>query len=149
MEDSDLYSAGCVGLVKAASTFDPECSKFSTWATRVIYQSVLDEFRRIKRTKSLPFSSSEGECDGRNLPDPRRSVDFSEPLFKRLTTSDDSDTEYESENKRLMVSFFVDGRSLSELGREMGVTKETVRKRVNKAIESIRVKNAELIREHS
>ncbi len=46
IEYDDLYGAGCVGLVKAASAFDPERGvKFSTYAVPVI----LGEIKRLFR----------------------------------------------------------------------------------------------------
>ncbi len=46
IEYDDLYSAGCIGLVKAASAFDPERGvKFSTYAVPVI----LGEIKRLFR----------------------------------------------------------------------------------------------------
>lgn len=144
MEDSDLYSAGCVGLVKAANTFDPGVSKFSTWATRIISQHVISELRRLKSSKIVSMDGSEAL-----LPDTRRHGEFPQVLFERLVMSNDSDTKSDSDTKRLLREFFVEGRSLSDLGSEMGVTKQTVKNKVDRALAYVRSKNAEIIRSYS
>lgn len=63
--------------------------------------------------------------------------------------SNDSDTKSDSDTKRLLREFFVEGRSLSDLGSEMGVTKQTVKNKVDRALAYVRSKNAEIIRSYS
>lgn len=57
IEYDDLYSAGCVGLVKAADKFDPELGyRFSTYAVPVILGEIRQLFRdggAVKMSRSL------------------------------------------------------------------------------------------------
>ncbi len=147
IEDSELYSAGCVGLVAAARTFDASKSKFSTWATRIITQHVINELRRNKADKSVPLSSLE-QSDADAVLEDRRSSDLPLHLMKFVTNEDSSETKSESENRRILMDCFLGERSFSEIGRELGISREAVRKRAQKAIERIRIKNSEVFGEY-
>lgn len=62
IEYDDLYSAGCVGLVKAVDRFDPELGyRFSTYAVPVILGEIKQLFRSggsVKLSRSLQELSS-------------------------------------------------------------------------------------------
>ena len=48
--DEDLYQSGCLGLTKAAQSFDPEKGfKFTTYASRCIMNEIFMEFRSNKK----------------------------------------------------------------------------------------------------
>ena len=49
IEYEDLVSICFLGLIKAADTYNPERSKFSSYAYRVMENEVLQEIRRVKR----------------------------------------------------------------------------------------------------
>ena len=46
----DLYQVGCIGLWKAAKSYNPEISKFSTYACRLIRNEIYGELRKLRRT---------------------------------------------------------------------------------------------------
>lgn len=48
--DDDIKQCGRLGLWKACLNYDYHKSKFSTFAYRVIYNEILMEFRRLKRS---------------------------------------------------------------------------------------------------
>ena len=58
--NQDLYQQGCLGLCKAAKTFDPSKGfTFSTYATKGIWNEIGMDFRKINRhTKYLKNSIS-------------------------------------------------------------------------------------------
>lgn len=60
---SELFSMGCVGLVRAAESFDVQKGfRFSTYAFRGIYQKMLFEMRRFsRREKEVSCQAMEGE----------------------------------------------------------------------------------------
>lgn len=147
IEDSELYSAGCVGLLAAARTFDSSKSKFSTWATRIITQHVIGELRRRKGDKSVPLSSLD-DADVDSILEDRRTAGLPLHLVKFVTNKDSSETKSESENRRILLDCFLGERSFSEVGRELGISREAVRKRVQKAIERIRSRNSEAFGEY-
>ena len=45
--EDDLLSAGQLGLVKAALTYDPSRCKFSTWAVKLIHQQIIAAVRKL------------------------------------------------------------------------------------------------------
>lgn len=147
LKDSDLYSVGCIGLVVAAKTYDPLKSKFSTWATRTITQHVISELRR-KSSKPSAFISSLDQQEQEKALEDHRGHHFPAHLVEILTRSDESDTPAESENKRILVGFYLNDESFAEIGRKFGISREAVRKKAQRAIESIRAKNIELLKEH-
>lgn len=151
IEDSELYSVGCVGLMHAAQTYDPSKSKFSTWATRIITQRIINEIRRHKRAKRHNGSLVISELDEQEKDVCLEDISCAElpiHLIETLINETPSETQGESENRVILVRHFLEDHSFSEIGRELGITREAVRKRAQKAIESIRCQNVDLLREY-
>jgi RNA polymerase sigma factor (sigma-70 family) len=134
VEDSELYSVGCIALMKAAASFDPTKSQFSTWAIRLISQRVIDEIYRV--SKEQPVADTDHVAKAVS-PEARQPVH----MVSSIVESRDSDSPSELEGKRVVREYYLNGRSLSDLGRELGMSKEGVRKRVNSAIVALRNKN--------
>jgi len=145
VEDSELYSVACIALMKAAATFDPSVAKFSTWATRIIRQHIINEIRK-RRQDTVPLSSLDYDEAERVLVDYRE--DFPLHLAGLLVDPDPSDSKAEAENKRMLAMHHLDGQSLSDIGRKVGLSKERVRQRLANAIQSIRLKKREEIKEY-
>lgn len=132
LDDSDLYAVGCLALVEATRTFDPSKSRFSTWASRIVLQRVVDEMRRSGREGGVPLpdefpSDSPGEMPVH--------------LVKDILALRKSDSREERAGKRLLRGRYLDEKTLSQLGREMGVSKEAARKRIESAISMIRTQS--------
>ena len=152
VEDSELYSVGCMGLFHAAKTYDPSKSKFSTWATRIIKQRIISEIRSQKRLKRRSGSVVISELDDRELDvclEDRRPSSLPVHIVDALTKEAPSETKRETENRTILVRHFLESRSFSDIGREMGITREAVRKKAQKAIESIRLTNLDLLKEYT
>jgi len=145
VEDSELYSIACIALMKAAATFDPSVAKFSTWATRIIRQHIITEIRK-NRHDTVSLSSLDHDESDRALADSRE--DFPVHLAGLLVAPDPSDSKSDKENKRMLAMHHLEGQSLSDIGREVGLSKERVRQRLATAIRSIRLKKREEIKEH-
>jgi RNA polymerase sigma factor (sigma-70 family) len=131
--------------MKAAATFDPSVAKFSTWATRIIRQHIINEIRK-RRQDTVPLSSLDYDEAERVLVDYRE--DFPLHLAGLLVDPDPSDSKAEAENKRMLAMHHLDGQSLSDIGRKVGLSKERVRQRLANAIQSIRLKKREEIKEY-
>jgi len=138
IEDSDLYSVGCLALVDAARTFDPSKSKFCTWATRLVNQRVLDEIRRARKGMEQSSPESLESMPAADRGDPVHLVHF-------MVDGSDSDSDSESESKSVLRKYYLEEKSLSEIGREFGITKEGVRKRLKSALSVVRSKNRNLL----
>lgn len=146
IEDSDLYSIGCMALLKAIRTFDPSKSSFSTWATRIIRNSIITQLRKNKKDQVIVFSSiEEKEKDEKLIDQQKEEVPFK--LIKDLIKIDNSDSKTEAENKKILIDHYLEGKSLSEIGKQFGITKERVRQRAKEGIAKIRIKNKKILKE--
>lgn len=134
LEDSELYSVGCLALVEAANTFDSTKSKFCTWATRLIRQSVVDEIRKSARSREKTDDSAPEPAAG-------SSDDLHLELVMDMVAGKESDSDQERDGKEVLRGYFLEQKSLSELGRELNLSKEGVRKRMNSALSMVRRKN--------
>lgn len=119
IEYDDLYSAGCIGLLKAVKAFDPERGvKFSTYAVPVILgeikrlfrdggaihvsrslkelslslQKVCEEFRRINGRE--PTISELSQISGESESDVSEALCVSKPVLS-LTSGDEDGSEIE------------------------------------------------------
>lgn len=138
LEDSELYSVGCLALVEAARDFDPSRSRFSTWATRVVRQRVVDEVRRVAKDRERGSANDAPEAEAPAAGMPVHLVESILALRK-------SDSRGHAKDKRVLRGYFLEGRTLSEIGRALGMSKEGARKRINSAISRIRTANRELL----
>ena len=133
VEDSELYSVGCLALVEAARTHDPSKSKFCTWAYRVVRNRIIDEVKKSGRTKERSACDLSLFADERESPMPVHML----PQMLGDTKVDDS--------TKMLVGHYIDGKSLAEIGRELGFSREWVRKKVQSAISRIRSKNRHIL----
>ena len=88
----DLYQEGAAALCKAAATYDGTSAQFSTYATTVVRNHLLNYCRAVNASqRSLPAVSLDdnGQEDGRPPPCPEPSVpDGVDDLLIRLDTAD-------------------------------------------------------------
>ncbi len=85
----DLYQEGCVALCRAAATYDGTSAQFSTYATTLIRNHLLDCCRAAgNRQRLLPsLSLDAGDEDGTSvIPEPSVKDD-SDALIDRLDTA--------------------------------------------------------------
>lgn len=143
-EDSELFPLACMGLMKALSTFDPDQSKFSHWATKLIRNRILGEKRR-ERLRTVPMSCLDSECE---VPDRREESGLPLGLVPELTDQDPSDTPLEAEQKRMLRRHFVEHVPMAEIAREVGMTREGIRQKIKKAIDSVRERHRDMLDNH-
>lgn len=136
VEDSELYSVGCLALVEAARTFDPSKAKFCTWATRIIRQRIIDEIKRSRRIQEDSSSEMSALASDQEDGPPVHLLERIMKNSKGCIGKDDT---------KMLLGHYLDGRSLSDLGKEFGLSKEWVRKKLQVAVSKIRVKNRELM----
>ena len=146
IEDSEFYSIACLALVQAAASFDASKAKFSTWATKIMTQKIIAEIRKNKRKKMIEISALEAQQADCCLVD-KRNKDLPTQLIS-LVRPNKCDSKSEKQNKTILSMHYLDGKSWSEIGRELGMTREGVRQRALRAIDSIRENNKELLCEY-
>lgn len=128
--DSDLFGIGCLALVEAQKSYKPEKGSFSTWATKLIKQSIFDSFRKSKKQKAKT------EINENFVDKTKKSIphDFLETLL----SDSKNDTETEKQNKKILIDHFINGKSWAEIGRNLSLTRERVRQKGIEAIKKIR-----------
>lgn len=142
-EDSEFFPVACMGLMKAMSTYNRTKSKFSYWATKIIRNSLSKEIKRSRISpKPVGFEVEEIASN-----EDRR--DMLLDLIPVLTCDSEKDSPSECENMRMLIRHFLDGVSMAEIAREIGFTRENVRQRVKKAIESIRLRHGQVLDNHA
>lgn len=143
IEDSEIYSVACLGLVEASISFDSSKAKFSTWATKIINQKIIQFLRKNKKQKSVELFSLDAQERENCLADNNQK---SIPIhLLSLINPTESDTPPEKENKLILSMHYLDGKSWSEIGRKIGITREAVRQRANKFIKNIQKNNVDLL----
>lgn len=131
LEDSDLFSIGCEGLIKAAGTFDSSKSKFSTWATRIIKQKIIDELRKNKKNNINSFSSLGLEKEDQLVESKQISNFPSHIICSIIKNSKD-------EEKKIVNLYYLEQKTLSDIAKQLKISKEGVRKKIQRAITNIR-----------
>lgn len=129
--DSDLFGVGCLALVEAHKSYDPNRGSFSTWATKIIKQSIFDNFKKNKKIKNI---EKENDIIDESKPE------FPQKLFSILLKEDLNETKTDRQNKKILVDHFINNKTWAEIGREMSLTRERVRQKGLEAIEKIRKK---------
>lgn len=146
LEETDAYQDGLLGLVKAVRTFRPELGyAFSTWASRLIRNAIIDEHRKRDRIvigETLSQISPEvlDVCLAK-----QEEVALPVEMLDEFLTPVPGETDKEALDRRILVRHYLDGETWAKIGREMGVTREAVRKRGERAIDRIRERFADLI----
>ena len=141
-EDSEMFPVACIGLIKAISTFKPGRSKFSYWATKIIRNMLINELRSQSK---FPMFSLDSVCvEG----PPARLERFPADLVLKMVEPSASDTPSDTENKLILRRHYLDMVPMAEIAREIGFTREAVRQRVNKAVDSVRKKFGIVLDDH-
>lgn len=124
LEDSDVFGCACLALVEASVSYDPNKGSFSTWATRIIKQKIIKEFRKNKNFDML------GDKDVALVDKNSNKLPYD--LIKTIFENN------KDENSQILKSHYLDGKTWAEIGRDMNVTRECVRIRGCKALDKIR-----------
>jgi RNA polymerase sigma factor, sigma-70 family len=141
----DLISEGNLGLIKAARKFDPNRgTKFITCAKPWVTQAI-DDFVKAQNTDK-EFSSLDDYVFERRFDDELINTEFEEDIVgvndKREAVADLLKCLTKRERRVLAAYFGLDGESemsLSEIGKELGLTQERVRQIKDTCIEKMQL----------
>jgi RNA polymerase sigma-70 factor (ECF subfamily) len=105
------------------------------WLRTVLAQEFVNRYRRTKRLVSLDEESEEGAQFAAPAPEPLPSAD------SRLESATDAAlTALDSEDRMVLASYYLDGRTLAEIARMLGVHESTISRKVDKLAKSLRKK---------
>jgi RNA polymerase sigma-70 factor, ECF subfamily len=103
------------------------------WLRTVLAQEYVNRYRRTKRLVSLDEESEEGVQF--RAPDPEQSA----PADTRLAqATDEVLAQLPSEDRTVLSAYFLDGRTLAEIARMLGVHESTISRKIDKLAKSLR-----------
>jgi RNA polymerase sigma-70 factor (ECF subfamily) len=105
------------------------------WLRTVLAQEFVNRYRRTKRLVSLDEESEDGAQFAAPAPEPLPSAD------SRLESSTDAAlAALDSEDRMVLAAYYLDGRTLAEIARMLGVHESTISRKVDKLAKSLRKK---------
>ena len=103
------------------------------WLRTVLAQEYVNRYRRTKRLVSLEEESEEGVQF--RAPDPEPVA----PVDRRLADStDEALAALPAEDRMILSAYYLDGRTLAEIARMLGVHESTISRKVDKLAKSLR-----------
>jgi RNA polymerase sigma-70 factor (ECF subfamily) len=105
------------------------------WLRTVLAQEFVNRYRRTKRLVSLDEEIEEGAQFAAREPEPSSSGD------SRLEScTDEALAALSSEDRLVLAAYYLDGRTLAEVARMLGVHESTISRKVDKLAKSLRKK---------
>jgi len=105
------------------------------WLRTVLAQEFVNRYRRTKRLVSLDEESEDGEQFAAPQPEPIS------PADSRLESATDAVlAALDSEDRMVLAAYYLDGRTLAEIARILGVHESTISRKVDKLAKSLRKK---------
>jgi RNA polymerase sigma-70 factor (ECF subfamily) len=133
---AELYGTGSRGgqRVSKLSSFTGRGS-LEGWLRTVLAQEFVNRYRKTKRLVSLDEEGEEGSQFAAPDPEPVAQVD------SRLEFATDSAlASLNPEERMVLAAYYLDGRTLAEIGRMLGVHESTISRKVDKLGKSLRKK---------
>ena len=141
IEDSDVFSDGLVGLTRAMGSFDVERGlQFSTFAYYCIRNEICKGLKErqkgVNSTIRIDWIDSEIDMPDKAEVEPYfiKAGRIITEILKELPINTNS----EKKIKKILEDYYLDERVLREIGEDLGVCKERVRPRREKALSSLR-----------
>jgi RNA polymerase sigma-70 factor (ECF subfamily) len=103
------------------------------WLRTVMAQEYVNRYRRQRRLVSLDEESEEGTQFAAADPEPVATVD---PRVEAAT--DQALSALSSEDRFLLASYYLDGRTLADIARTLGVHESTISRKLDKLAKSLR-----------
>jgi len=103
------------------------------WLRTVLAQEYVNRYRRTKRLVSLDEESEEGNQFRAGAPEPVPSAD---PRLEQAT--DEALALLPAEDRTVLAAYYLDGRTLAEIARMLGVHESTISRKLDKLAKSLR-----------
>ncbi|MGA2966527.1 MAG: sigma-70 family RNA polymerase sigma factor [Terriglobales bacterium] len=141
-ELADSLFADLYGLNARSSNNEARSSKLSSytgrgslegWLRTVMAQEFINRYRKQKRTVSLEEQTDEGAQFAAAVPEPTRASD---PRLEAAT--DEALAELSPEDRYTLASYYLDGRTLAEIARTLGLHESSVSRRLDRLATGLR-----------
>jgi RNA polymerase sigma-70 factor, ECF subfamily len=131
---ADLYGTGtCDGVRTSKLASYTGRGSLEGWLRTVMAQEHVNRYRRQKRLVSLDEETEEGTQYAAPTPAPVSTVDA------RLGSATDEALAALSDDERFMLAaYYLDGRTLAEIARVLGVHESTISRKLDKLAKSVR-----------
>lgn len=103
------------------------------WLRTVVAQEFVNTYRKQRRLVSLDEEAEEGAQFAAASPEP---IAPANPVLERAT--DEALRELDPEDRFVLASYFLDGRTLAEIARALRVHESTISRKVEKLTKSLR-----------
>ena len=105
------------------------------WLRTVLSQEFVNRYRRTKRLVSLDEENEAGERFAAPEPEPVVAADL-----RLESATDEALATLPSEDRLVLAAYFLDGRTLAEVARMLGVHESTISRKVDKLAKALRKK---------
>jgi RNA polymerase sigma-70 factor, ECF subfamily len=103
------------------------------WLRTVLAQEFVNRYRRTKRLVSLDEEGEEGSQFAAPQPEPIAPADL-----RLEVATDGALAALPAEDRMILAAYYIDGRTLAEIARMMGVHESTISRKVDKLAKSLR-----------
>ena len=131
---ADLYGVNARDGVRSSKlVFYTGRGSLEGWLRTVMAQEFINRYRKQKRTVSLEEQTEEGAQFAAAVPEPARTSD------RRLeAATDEALAELSSEDRFTLASYYLDGRTLAEIARTLGLHESSVSRRLDRLAAGLR-----------
>jgi RNA polymerase sigma-70 factor, ECF subfamily len=131
---ADLYGINARnGVRNSKLVFYTGRGSLEGWLRTVMSQEFINRYRKQKRTVSLEEQTEEGVQFAAAVPEPEITSD------QRLeTATDEALAELSSEDRFTLASYYLDGRTLAEIARTLGLHESSVSRRLDRLSNGLR-----------
>ncbi len=131
---ADLYGVNARdGVRRSKLVFYTGRGSLEGWLRTVMAQEFINRYSKQKRTVSLEEQTEEGVQFAAADPDPARASD------QRLeAATDEALAELSSEDRFTLASYYLDGRTLAEIARTLGLHESSVSRRLDRLATGLR-----------
>jgi RNA polymerase sigma-70 factor, ECF subfamily len=131
---ADLYGVNSRdGVRKSKLVFYTGRGSLEGWLRTVMAQEFINRYRKQKRTVSLEEQTEEGVQFAAAVPEP---VSASDTRLEAAT--DEALAELSSEDRFTLASYYLDGRTLAEIARTLGLHESSVSRRLDRLSTGLR-----------
>lgn len=127
---SEFVQAGRVGLWKALQRYEKERGDFAPFAYRSIYGSMLDELKKSYTNEQQAVPTEDDVLE--------RIIGFKEEIDAQSDTIFEAISNLNHTEQQLIQLLFIEGFSLDEVARRLGMTKESLKKKRQRTLKKLK-----------